>query len=63
MDTSSSGIGAMSDLLQCGVCLSVVCQPITLSCGHTFCRTCIVRTLRRNKKRCPSCRATCHNRS
>lgn len=49
--------------LECGVCLSLVCQPISLSCGHSFCRSCLVSTLRRNKKKCPTCRAVCHNRS
>eukprot|EP00904_Undaria_pinnatifida_P005291 jgi/Undpi1/1892/HiC_scaffold_12.g05279.m1 len=36
--------------LECGVCLSLVCQPVSLSCGHSFCRVCLVNTLRRNKK-------------
>lgn len=49
--------------LECAVCLSLVCQPVSLSCGHTFCRLCLVNTLRRNKKQCPTCRAVCHNRS
>eukprot|EP00752_Nemacystus_decipiens_P003471 g3206.t1 len=47
--------------LDCAVCLSLVVQPVSLSCGHTFCRLCLVNTLRRNKKQCPTCRAVCHN--
>eukprot|EP00903_Cladosiphon_okamuranus_P020079 g18443.t1 len=47
--------------LECAVCLSLVVQPVSLSCGHTFCRLCLVNTLRRNKKQCPTCRAVCHN--
>ncbi|CAN0073438.1 unnamed protein product, partial [Discosporangium mesarthrocarpum] len=47
--------------LECAVCLALICQPVSLSCGHTFCRSCVVTTLRRNKKKCPSCRAVCHN--
>ncbi|CAN0260492.1 unnamed protein product, partial [Ectocarpus sp. 8 AP-2014] len=48
--------------LECAVCLSLVCEPVSLSCGHSFCRVCLVNTLRRNKKKCPTCRAVCHNR-
>lgn len=54
--------GIAKSLLECGVCLSLVCEPVSLSCGHTFCRTCLVRTLQRTAKRCPCCRAACHTR-
>lgn len=50
------------DLLECGICLSLVCDPVSISCGHTFCRTCLVKTLQRSAKRCPCCRAVCHVR-
>lgn len=50
-------------LLECGICLSLVCQPVSISCGHTFCRTCLVKTLQRSAKRCPCCRAVCHARA
>lgn len=49
-------------ILECGVCLSLVCEPVSLSCGHTFCRTCLVSALRRSAKKCPCCRAVCHTR-
>lgn len=54
--------GLPRSLLQCGVCLSLVCEPVSISCGHTFCRTCLVSSLRRSHKRCPCCRAVCHTR-
>eukprot|EP00640_Fibrocapsa_japonica_P002174 CAMPEP_0113940442 /NCGR_PEP_ID=MMETSP1339-20121228/6567_1 /TAXON_ID=94617 /ORGANISM="Fibrocapsa japonica" /LENGTH=342 /DNA_ID=CAMNT_0000944273 /DNA_START=45 /DNA_END=1073 /DNA_ORIENTATION=+ /assembly_acc=CAM_ASM_000762 len=47
-------------ILECGVCLSLLCEPISLSCGHSFCRHCLVRTLKKSRKKCPSCRAVCH---
>ena len=34
---------SLSEALQCGVCYSLVCEPITLSCGHTFCRVCTIQ--------------------
>ncbi|CAN0434724.1 unnamed protein product, partial [Hapterophycus canaliculatus] len=57
-----SSFGLPLSALECAVCLSLVCEPVSLSCGHSFCRVCLVNTLRRNKKKCPTCRAVCHNR-
>ena len=48
-----------SNLLECAVCLELLCQPVSLHCGHTFCRVCLVESLRRVKKTCPTCRAVC----
>lgn len=50
----------LQSALECGLCLSLICEPISASCGHTFCRTCLVTSLRREKKKCPLCRAICH---
>ena len=44
---------------ECGVCFNLLSEPITIACGHTFCRTCLVTSLERRKK-CPSCRSPCH---
>eukprot|EP00499_Haloplacidia_sp_CaronLabIsolate_P014214 CAMPEP_0196777210 /NCGR_PEP_ID=MMETSP1104-20130614/5089_1 /TAXON_ID=33652 /ORGANISM="Cafeteria sp., Strain Caron Lab Isolate" /LENGTH=472 /DNA_ID=CAMNT_0042147377 /DNA_START=18 /DNA_END=1432 /DNA_ORIENTATION=+ len=43
-------------LLECALCLKLLCQPLTLSCGHTFCRACVRRALQFAPK-CPVCRA------
>jgi Lon protease-like protein len=51
---------AAMSALQCSLCLSLLCEPISIACGHTFCRVCLVESLRRHKKSCPSCRAVCH---
>ena len=60
-DLSSPGdndsVSVSAALLQCGVCLQVLCQPVTLVCGHTFCRGCLFRAFSRNAKKCPSCRS------
>ena len=47
------------DLLDCSLCLKLFHEPITLGCGHTFCRVCIASALRVNKS-CPLCRAPCY---
>lgn len=45
---------------ECGLCLSLLCDPISIPCGHTFCQPCLVSTLERSKKQCPTCRSPCH---
>lgn len=41
--------------LDCPLCLSLFFEPITLHCGHSFCRMCIGRALDA-KRCCPECR-------
>ncbi|KAM9330274.1 uncharacterized protein PAF06_011432 [Gastrophryne carolinensis] len=45
--------------LECSVCLSVYTDPVTLKCGHNFCRMCIDRVLETQEAGgyfCPQCR-------
>ncbi|KAM9315541.1 E3 ubiquitin-protein ligase TRIM7-like [Gastrophryne carolinensis] len=46
--------------LECSICLSFYVDPVTLKCGHNFCRACIARALdmQRGPGRysCPECR-------
>ncbi|KAM9315538.1 LOW QUALITY PROTEIN: uncharacterized protein PAF06_006506 [Gastrophryne carolinensis] len=46
--------------LECSVCLNVYNDPITLRCGHNFCRACIDRVLDTQEETgcysCPECR-------
>uniref|UniRef100_A0A3Q3IS34 Uncharacterized protein n=1 Tax=Monopterus albus TaxID=43700 RepID=A0A3Q3IS34_MONAL len=41
------------DLLECPLCLFLMCEPVTMSCGHTFCRRCVGGYL---LPRCPACK-------
>ncbi|KAM3866535.1 LON peptidase N-terminal domain and RING finger protein 1 [Diretmus argenteus] len=41
------------DLLECPVCLFLMCEPVTMSCGHSFCRRCVGGFL---PSRCPACK-------
>lgn len=41
--------------LDCQVCYNLMLDPVTTTCGHTFCRTCLVRTLDHSQN-CPVCR-------
>ena len=41
--------------LECHVCYSLMVDPLTTPCGHTFCRKCIARVLDHSSL-CPACR-------
>ncbi|KAH3742808.1 hypothetical protein Pelo_15793 [Pelomyxa schiedti] len=40
----SEGVGGGGDVV-CGVCMDMYRDPVTLECGHTICRSCVVATL------------------
>ncbi|XP_063785122.1 E3 ubiquitin/ISG15 ligase TRIM25-like [Pseudophryne corroboree] len=52
--------------LDCSICLSIYTDPVTLRCGHNFCRVCIDRVLDTQEEAgaytCPECRAECQER-
>lgn len=41
--------------LECQVCYAVMVDPMTTTCGHTFCRRCVARVLDHSNL-CPICR-------
>ena len=42
---------------ECKLCFSLLFQPVTTICGHTFCRECLERCLD-HRQECPCCRTT-----
>ena len=42
--------------LMCSVCTEVFTDPVTLACGHSFCRACAVSWFDASAKRCPVAR-------
>lgn len=44
----------------CPICTELFCEPLTLECGHSFCRLCILQTTRLSPdgRACPICRQT-----
>ncbi|XP_072255284.1 E3 ubiquitin/ISG15 ligase TRIM25-like [Pyxicephalus adspersus] len=46
--------------LECSICLNIYTDPVTLKCGHNFCRVCITRLLDTQEGSgdysCPECR-------
>ncbi|CAG8538985.1 3001_t:CDS:2 [Ambispora leptoticha] len=45
--------------LDCQVCYSLLIDPITTPCGHSFCKPCLTRSFDHNKT-CPMCRHQLH---
>lgn len=41
------------ELLECPLCLLLMCEPVTVPCGHTFCRRCVGAFL---PSKCPQCK-------
>lgn len=41
--------------MDCQICYALLLDPITTTCGHTFCRNCLHRTLS-TSEHCPICR-------
>ncbi|XP_066433645.1 E3 ubiquitin-protein ligase TRIM7-like [Eleutherodactylus coqui] len=50
----------LRDKLDCSICLSLYTDPVSLRCGHNFCRSCIVSALDAQEAAgvysCPDCR-------
>ncbi|XP_018428993.1 PREDICTED: E3 ubiquitin-protein ligase TRIM39-like [Nanorana parkeri] len=51
---------ALGDELSCSICLNLYTEPVSLRCGHNFCRDCIVTALDTQEGSgvytCPECR-------
>eukprot|EP01126_Amoeba_proteus_P007017 TRINITY_DN12488_c0_g1_i1.p1 TRINITY_DN12488_c0_g1~~TRINITY_DN12488_c0_g1_i1.p1 ORF type:complete len:462 (-),score=114.14 TRINITY_DN12488_c0_g1_i1:63-1448(-) len=45
------------DIFECSLCLQLLKDPRVISCGHTFCKTCL-QQLRPSHLRCPLCQCT-----
>ncbi|XP_072406014.1 zinc-binding protein A33-like [Chiloscyllium punctatum] len=56
MDSRQQGESWMEDL-NCSICLDFFTVPVTLECGHSFCRSCITQSWeKRETNSCPECR-------
>ena len=55
-DASKTSQKDEEDIFTCSLCQSLWSEPVTLRCGHTFCRTCLEKD-HPNFKRCRRCMA------
>ena len=51
-DALESATKKRTKQLECAICMDIFDDPISLSCGHTFCRTCLCDM---REKKCPLC--------
>ncbi|XP_072094771.1 zinc-binding protein A33-like [Mobula birostris] len=48
---------SLTEEVICPICLDFFTDPVTLQCGHNFCRSCITRCWEREERNsCPECR-------
>uniref|UniRef100_A0A8C1WWU5 RING-type domain-containing protein n=1 Tax=Cyprinus carpio TaxID=7962 RepID=A0A8C1WWU5_CYPCA len=41
--------------LQCPICKNLLADPVSTTCGHTFCKDCLDRHICRSDSQCPLC--------
>ncbi|XP_076026713.1 E3 ubiquitin-protein ligase TRIM21-like [Genypterus blacodes] len=62
-DMSAASRLQSEDQFLCSICLDVFTDPVSTSCGHNFCRTCITQHLDSNVQCvCPLCKKKFHTR-
>jgi len=44
------------DDFSCAICLDLLCKPVTIRCGHKFCKDCLIMVSSSNYNFCPMCR-------
>ncbi|XP_073668880.1 E3 ubiquitin/ISG15 ligase TRIM25-like [Paramisgurnus dabryanus] len=50
---------AMTEMLQCSICLDVFNDPVSTPCGHNFCKICLKKCWDNSQDcSCPNCRET-----
>uniref|UniRef100_A0A4W5NHH5 Tripartite motif containing 35-9 n=1 Tax=Hucho hucho TaxID=62062 RepID=A0A4W5NHH5_9TELE len=56
----ASGSSFQEEDLSCSVCRDIFKDPVLLSCGHSFCKTCLQDTWKqRESQECPLCKRKC----
>ncbi|XP_048221928.1 tripartite motif-containing protein 43-like [Perognathus longimembris pacificus] len=64
MDIEMDVYKALQKVLNCVICLNTLIDPVTIVCGHTFCRPCLYLAWEeaQNPARCRVCRAPSQKR-
>uniref|UniRef100_A0A674JNZ8 RING-type domain-containing protein n=1 Tax=Terrapene triunguis TaxID=2587831 RepID=A0A674JNZ8_9SAUR len=63
--TAGDLAGSFQDKVNCSVCLEYFKDPVTIECGHNFCRACISQCWGESEPNfsCPQCRETAPQRN
>uniref|UniRef100_UPI003AAEB982 zinc-binding protein A33-like isoform X1 n=1 Tax=Centroberyx gerrardi TaxID=166262 RepID=UPI003AAEB982 len=60
---ASAGTPLSEEQLLCSVCLDIFTEPVSIQCGHTFCKTCITEYWDSSVLcQCPLCKKILYNR-
>lgn len=59
IEQANKVIDNLLDIFTCVICCKLLFQPVTTSCGHTFCRQCLCRAIEFTDT-CPMCRTAMH---
>jgi len=55
--SAATGASPLEQLLECIVCFGRMILPVTLCCGHSFCKACVNQLVPHGSRACVSCRA------
>ncbi|KAF2142076.1 uncharacterized protein K452DRAFT_326606 [Aplosporella prunicola CBS 121167] len=60
LKTFRSDLDSLRSLVTCKICDRLLYEPYVISCGHTYCYSCLCTWFvnNRSRKTCPDCRAT-----
>ncbi|XP_070156026.1 uncharacterized protein [Polyergus mexicanus] len=63
IDQLSETVKSLQKSLECTICLQFMTEPTKTRCGHSFCKLCIGKVLRKKTASCPLCKKNLNKRN
>ncbi|XP_011266389.2 breast cancer type 1 susceptibility protein homolog isoform X1 [Camponotus floridanus] len=63
VDKLSESVNSLQKCLECTICLQLMIEPTKTRCGHSFCKSCIGKVLRKKNASCPLCKKNLNRRN